>query len=75
MNSTIQQLTLCVTSLVNVLVQVSQISILKFLIAALIFSAGYYCARIFFYFVKLFFALPFCRFFDILREIFLTSLG
>ena len=29
----------------------------------------------FFYFVKLFFALPFCRFFDILREIFLTSLG
>ena len=28
----------------------------------------------FFYFVKLF-ALPFCRFFDILREIFLTSLG
>ena len=28
-----------------------------------------------FYFVKLFFALPFCRFFDILREIFLTSLG
>ena len=44
--------------------------------AALIFSAGYYCARIFFfYFVKLFFALQFCRFFDILREIFLTSLG
>ena len=46
-----------------------------FLIAALIFSAGYYCAPIFFYFVELFFALPFCRFFDILREIFLTSVG
>ena len=28
----------------------------------------------FFYFVKLFFALPFCRFFDILREFFLTRL-
>ena len=47
-----------------------------FLIAALIFSAGYYCACIFFfYFVKIFFALPFCRFFDFLREIFLTSSG
>ena len=45
-----------------------------FLIAALIFSAGYYSGRIFFYF-ELFFALPFCRFFDILREIFLTSPG
>ena len=40
------------------------------LIAALIFSAGYYSAPIF-YFVELFFALPFCRLFDILREIFL----
>ena len=29
----------------------------------------------FFYFVELFFALPFCRFFSFLREIFLTSLG
>ena len=47
----------------------------ELVIAALIFSAGYYCARIFFSFVKLFFALPFCRSFDILREIFLTSLG
>ena len=45
------------------------------LIAALIFSADYYSAPIFFYFGELFFALPFCRFLSFLREIFLTSLG
>ena len=39
------------------------------LIAALIFSDGYYSAPIFF-FVELFFDYPFCRFFNILREIF-----
>ena len=33
------------------------------------------CPAMFFYFVELFFALPFCRFFSILREMFLTSLG
>ena len=33
------------------------------------------CPAMFFYFVELFFALTFCHFFDILREIFLTSLG
>ena len=38
------------------------------LIAALIFSAGYYSAPILYF--ELFFALPFCRFFDILHEIF-----
>ena len=54
--------------------QVASISSVVFLIAALIFSAGYYSALIFFYFVeqKMF---RFCRFFNILREIFLTSLG
>ena len=40
------------------------------LIAALIFSAGYYSAPIFFLLRRTFFALPFCRFFDILHEIF-----
>ena len=47
------------------------------IIAALIFSAGYYSAPIF-YFVeqkKMFRFTSFCRFFNILREIFLTSLG
>ena len=43
------------------------------LIAALIFSAGYYSAPIFFYFVELFLALPFCGFFSSLREIFFNS--
>ena len=44
------------------------------LIAALIFSAGYYSAPIFLL-RRTFSLYPFCRFFDILREIILTSLG
>ena len=46
------------------------------LIAALIFSAGYYSAYIFFLLRrKMFRFTSFCRLFNILREIFLTSLG
>ena len=48
------------------------------LIAALIFSAGYYSAPIFFFTSsnkKMFRFTSFCRLFNILREIFLTSLG
>ena len=47
------------------------------LTAALIFSAGYYSALIFFTSSnkKIFRFTSFCRFFNILREIFLTSLG
>ena len=49
----------------------------SFLIAALIFSAGYYSAPIFFFTSsnkKMFRFTSFCRLFNILREIFLTSL-
>ena len=52
-------------------------AICRVLIAALIFSAGYYSAPIFFTSSnkKMFRFTSFCRLFNILREIFLTSLG